>query len=278
VNARIDAAPRRVTQAPLAHQRWGSGDTAVLLLHGIGGSSDAWGDALAGTGSALAAAGYAALAVDFPGYGETPLVEPYTLAALARAVAELRAAVGARRSVLVGHSMGGMVAQELVALSPLGVDALVLCNTSPAFGRPGGDWQREFLRERFAPLDAGAGMAALAASLVPTLLAPGARHAALAGAQALLAAVPEATYRRALAALVAFDRRDALGRIGVPTLVLTGEHDGVAPPGIAQRMAARIAGAECVVLPGAGHLANLETPDEFNRTLLEFLQRRVAGA
>ncbi|MFZ2653173.1 MAG: alpha/beta fold hydrolase, partial [Burkholderiaceae bacterium] len=99
-------------------------------------------------------------------------------------------------------------------------------------------------------------------------------------AQTLMAGVPEATYRRALAALVAFDRREALARISVPTLVLTGAHDTLAPPGIAQRMAARIANSQNVVLSGAGHLPNLETPEAFNRSLLEFLQRhlRATGA
>jgi pimeloyl-ACP methyl ester carboxylesterase len=174
-------------------------------------------------------------------------------------------------AVLVGHSMGGMVAQEVAARAPQAVAGLVLASTSPAFGKPGGDWQQGFLKSRFAPLDAGLGMAGLAAQLVPTMVAPGTAAGPIAAAQALMAAVPEATYRSAVAALVAFDRRADLPRITAPTLVITGEHDRTAPPDVARKMAERIPGARCSIVPGAGHLLNLEQPQAFNAALLGFL-------
>jgi pimeloyl-ACP methyl ester carboxylesterase len=155
------------------------------------------------------------------------------------------------------------------------VAALVLAATSPAFGSPGGAWQADFLRLRFAPLDAGLGMPGLAAQLVPTMAGRDARSERLAHAQALMAGVPEATYRSALAALVKFDRREALGRIAVPTLVLTGEDDRTAAPDVARRMAARIPGAECTIVPATGHLLMLEQPERFNAVLLDFVARRI---
>ncbi len=264
-------APTLVTAAPLAHLRWGATGPWVVLLHGIGGGRGGWDS----TGAALAGAGCRALAVDLPGYGASPPVEPFDLTGFAAAVLRLLDAVDAERAVLVGHSMGGMVAQELAARSPGRLQALVLVGTSPAFGRPDGDWQREFVRARCAPLDAGLGMAGLAAQLVPTLVAPGLPADRLAAAQALMAGVPEHTYRRTLAALVGFDRRADLARIAVPTLVVTGEHDRTAPPDVAQRMAARIAASACTIVAGAGHLLPLERPEAFNRVLLAFLRARV---
>jgi 3-oxoadipate enol-lactonase len=185
-------------------------------------------------------------------------------------------ALGAERAVLAGHSMGGMVAQELVARWPERVSALVLVATSPAFGRPDGDWQRDFFAARFAPLDAGLGMAGLAAQLVPTMVASGLDAARLTAARELMAGVPEATYRRAVAALVGFDRRADLARIVVPTLVITGELDRTAPPEVAQRMAARIAASRCIIVPGAGHLLPIEQPAAFAAALLDFLRPGVA--
>ena len=70
-----------------------------------------------------------------------------------------------------------------------------------------------------------------------------------------------------------FDRRAALGAIAVPTLVIAGERDTAAPLTVMERMAARIPDAELIVLPGAGHLANLEQPAAFNGALLAFLHR-----
>ena len=250
----------------------GQGDTAVLLLHGIGGGAAIWTDALA----ALAAAGLHAVALDFPGYGATPGTP--TMDALVGAVAATVARLGARRTVLVGHSMGGMVAQEFLARGDSGdrgVQALVLACTSPAFGKPDGAWQAKFVADRLAPLDAGLGMAGMARALVPAMVAPGAVPGAAERASAVMAAVPEATYRTALQAIAAFDRRAALPAIAMPTLCLAGAHDRTAPPEVLQRMAQHIPGARYQCLADAGHIANIEQPAAFHAALLDFLQPPV---
>ncbi len=89
--------------------------------------------------------------------------------------------------------------------------------------------------------------------------------------------VPPETYRAALQCLVVFDRRDALPRIAVPTLLIAGGADTVAPPAMMERMAAKIPGAHFVTIPGAGHLANLEQPATFNRVLGDFLSGVAVG-
>lgn len=261
--------PALAVDAPLAHLRWGDAGPLVVLLHGIGGGREGW----ASTGAALAAAGFRALAVDQPGYGLTPPIEPFDLAGMAAAVERLIAWSAEADAIVVGHSMGGMVAQELAARAPQRVRALVLAGTSPAFGPGDGAWQRDFLASRFAPLDAGRGMAGLAADLVPTMVARSADAARVAAAQALMAGVPEVTYRAALAALLPFDRRAALPAIAVPTLVITGDEDRTAAPEVARRMATRIAGAELQILPATGHLLMLEQPEAFDAALLDFLRR-----
>jgi 3-oxoadipate enol-lactonase len=263
-----------VYDAPLAHLRWGRGERAVVLLHGIGGGREAWGDTMSGTGHALAEAGYLAIAPDLPGYGDSLSIAPYDMAGLAGAVVALIDRLAPGRCALVGHSMGGMVAQEVMARSPGRVQALVLSGTSPAFGKPDGNWQAQFLAQRLAPLDAGAGMAALAPGLALGMASPTAAHDAVARAAVLMSAVPEATYRRALQAIVGFNRRELLADLHLPVLCLAGEHDRNAPPAVMQKMAARIAGAEFHCMPGVGHLANMEAPAPFNRSLVDFLLRR----
>src|SRR5512139_3373871 len=191
-------APSLCLDAPLAHLRWAAtgarADTAVVMLHGVGGGRGAWSDGSGGTGAVLAAAGYLAIAADLPGYGDSPTIEPYDMAGLAAAVAALVDHVGARHTVLLGHSMGGMVAQEVVPRWPQRVQGLVLSGTSPAFGKPGGDWQQRFLGERLAPLDAGGGMARLAPGLARGMASPDADRGRVERAAALMARVPEATY------------------------------------------------------------------------------------
>ncbi len=251
----------------------GQGDVALLLLHGIGGGKSVWADAL----PVFAAAGYRAAALDFPGYGESSGAP--TMAAMVDAVDGLIAHLcetGSPRTVLVGHSMGGMVAQELVALRPGRVQGLVLACTSASFGKPDGAWQAKFVAERLAPLQAGLGMAGMARQLVPAMVAPVAGEAARQASIAVMSRVPEATYRVALQAIAAFDRRAALAAIAVPTLCLAAEHDRTAPPEVLQRMAQRIAGAEYQCLADAGHIANAEQPAAFQAAVLAFLQRHFA--
>lgn len=246
----------------------GSGTTAVYLLHGVGGGKQAW---LANM-PALAAAGYRAIAWDMPGYGNSASVNPYTTAELAQALHRLITHVGAERNLLLGHSMGGMVAQELAALWPARVDGLVLSGTSAAFGRADGAWQQQFLQQRFAPLDAGMDMAALARQLVPTMMAPDADVAALRLACEVMATVPQVSYRAALQAIVSFNRVEDLARIQVPVLCLAGEHDRNAAPQVMRRMAERIPQGRYQCLGGVGHLANMEQPQAFNGAALQFLQ------
>ena len=266
----------------LAHTLFDNPGPTVALLHGVGGGRRIWSADCSGTAQALADAGWRVLALDLPGYGDSSLPAKadgaLSLAGMARAVTDTLQTLGARPAVLLGHSMGGMVAQEILATDPRAVSAAVLACTSSAFGKPGGDWQAAFLASRLAPLDAGLGMPALARQLVAGMVAPAASADTVARAAAVMALVPEATYRAALQAIVAFDRREALSRIAVPILCLAGEHDRTAPPELMQRMAQRIPGAVFACLPGAGHLANVEQPAAFDQAVIAFLNAHVPRA
>jgi len=243
----------------------------VVMLHGIGGGKTQWSPQL----DLLALHGWRAIAWDMPGYGDSAMpAGDYTFAALAQGLVRLLDALSIERAIVLGHSMGGMVALETVAQAPERVAGLILACTSAAFGKADGDWQRQFVAERLAPLDAGLGMAEMAARQVPRMMSAEAPKAARELALAIMGAVPEATYRAALRCLVTFDRRDVLPRIAVPTLLVAAAEDGQAPPPVMEKLAGRIAGAEFDVLSSAGHLANLERPAEFGRAVLDFLERR----
>lgn len=86
-----------------------------------------------------------------------------------------------------------------------------------------------------------------------------------------MAAIDPAAYRIGAEAVWLADQRDRAARIDVPTLVLCGALDGVTPPALSGELAAAISGSELVIIPGAGHLANIEKPAEFNAALDSFL-------
>lgn len=251
----------------------GSGPT-VLMLHGIGGGHQAFAPQV----ETLAQAGYRAVAWNMPGYGRSAPIEPYTFKGLAQSALDLIDALQCDNVTLVGHSMGGMVAQELIARRPDRVSRLVLCGTSAAFGkRTDGQlaqgWAEQFLVQRTAPLDAGKTMEEMAQLLVPQMVGPGALPEGLRLAEFCMANVPPSTYRRALQALVTFDRQRELADIRVPTLLVAGELDRVASPSVMRQMAAAIPRAAYTEMAATGHLMNLEAPDAFDALLLDFLSQ-----
>ena len=249
----------------LAVKTRGVGDP-VVFLHGLGGGSESWAPQLCSLGEA-----YRCLAPDLPGYGASPPTALATLEAWADALACTLDAMRLDRAVLVGHSLGGMLAQEFIVRHRTRVSRLVLSCTSPAFGRSDGSFQREFIAARLKPLENGGTMRDVAEEAAPGLFGPHAPREAVEAAKAMMVQIPEHTYRAALDCIVRFDRRDALAQIGVPTLLVSTEHDRSAPKIALERMAERIPRARHVSLDRLGHMPNIEAPDRFNRELIAFL-------
>jgi pimeloyl-ACP methyl ester carboxylesterase len=242
--------------------------TNLVFLHGIGGRASAW----HAIQQICAAAGYGSLAWDMPGYGGSPAIDPYTFEGLANALLALMDKQGVQKTVLVGHSMGGMVALQMWAQHPVRVAGLVLAASSPAFGQGSGDFQRAFVAQRLAPIQAGQSMADVAETLVPTMVAPGYAGPGLAQAKSCMSAISPDTYKAALSALVQFEQRGALPTITVPTLCIAAEHDRTAAPSVVQRMAEKIPKAQFQCMPDVGHLLTFEQPGSFANALLRFLR------
>ena len=252
-----------------------AGDPALpplVFLHGIGGAARAWRGQLD-----FFKGRYRTIAWDMPGYGGSAPPPTVSIAALASALQDFLQQVGATKPIIVGHSIGGMIVQQLLAKSPRIARAIVLAQTSPAFGKPDGDWQKAFIDARLGPLDRGETLASLAPSLVKELVGDDPDVSGVDLARDCMAAVPEATYRATMLALMGFDLRRALKSIAVPTLVLSGSKDDNAPAPMMAKMAGYIPFAKYVELEGVGHLANLERPGAFNAALDRFLKANVAA-
>ena len=267
------ALPLKTKDGRFAYEE--AGDPAMpplVFLHGIGGAARAWRGQVEAFGDR-----HRAIAWDMPGYGGSAPLATVSIAALADALQEFLQANGAVKPILVGHSIGGMIVQQWLMQHPHVARAVVLAQTSPAFGKVDGDWQKSFIGARLGPLDRGETMISLALNLVKELVGddPDARGMAL--ARECMASVSEATYRAMMLALLGFDQRNALKDIKVPTLLLSGSKDNNAPAPMMARMATYVPSAKYVELDGVGHLANLERPGAFNAALDQFLKADVAA-
>lgn len=253
----------------MAAPRWietGAGPRGLLFLHGVSGGAKGAASIL----PAITPPGWRGLAWDMPGYGASAPIDPVDFDGYAAAVVELLDAAGLERAVLVGHSMGGMIALQTVARFPARVAGLVLACCTPAFGAPAGPLQQAFLARRLGPLDEGATMRDIAVDLIPTMVGPDADPEVLHAAVDLMADIPPDSYRAALRALVGFDQRASLASIDVPALVLAGLHDQVSQPPVVRRMADMIPERRFVALD-AGHLAPFEVPEAFAAQVRRYL-------
>ena len=247
--------------APLLHHRIdgpavAGADAPVLLLGPSLGTSLAVWDAQAG---ALART-HRVIRWDLPGHGGTstgvlPHPEPgaTTVADLAALVIELADHLGVERFAYAGISLGGAVGAHLAAHHPERVESLAMLCSSARFGEPAAWHER-------AALVRSQGTAAVVpgAWFTPGFADSGAP--AVAALRADLRDADDAGYAACCDALAAYDLREELAGIGVPTLIVAGREDPATPPAHARLLADGIPGATLVEVPGAAHLANVERP------------------
>jgi 3-oxoadipate enol-lactonase len=265
-------APMKTRDGRFSYEAAGDpGTPPLVFLHGIGGAARAWRGQLDAFSDH-----YRTIAWDMPGYGGSAPLPRVSIVALADALQDFLRQADTTKPILVGHSIGGMIVQQLLAKNPDIARAVVLAQTSPAFGKPDGDWQKSFIAARLGPLDRGETLVTLAPSLVRELVGDDPDASGTDIARNCMASVPEPTYRATMLALMGFDLRNALKDIAVPTLVLSGSKDNNAPAPMMAKMASLIPSAKYVELEGVGHLANLERPGAFNVALDQFLKANVA--
>jgi pimeloyl-ACP methyl ester carboxylesterase len=210
------------------------------------------------------------IAPHFPGFGGAPPVGPVlTMDAIADAGVAALDAEDVDGAVVCGLSMGGYAALALWRRHRSRVRGLVLANTRAGADDEAGRERRLALAERLRSEGNG-----FLVESPPPLLSAGASPELWAQVKEIIATQPAEAIAAASAGMA--ERPDStpdLAGIDVPTLVITSTGDTLIPPEATTPMADQIPGAALEILDGAGHLSNLEAPDEFNRLLREHLRR-----
>lgn len=234
----------------------------VVCIHGYCQSSAYWAPTL----DRLAAHGAHALAVDLPGFAQSAGERgPYDMEALADAVEAVCVHKRLGRIVLVGGSMGGVVAQHLVLRHPERVLRLLLVSTGAFTADPA------TALSRADSIAAGEWNEAAVEPMIrgffrqPPPADELARYRQIARSASKEAAVAAA---RSNATLRTFER---LGAIHVPTLIIQGRHDRARTPQHGALMCQHIPGARLEVLENSGHTPQLEEAEAFHRAALPFL-------
>ena len=258
-----------MTLPVLPHRRMGAGP-AVVLVHGYLGGSSQW-DAQV----QFLSQHFDVIAVDLAGYGNANhLPAPTEMAAHAQAVLLTLDQLGIDRFHLLGHSMGGMVVQEIVSLAPERVRKLVLYGTGPQGSIPGRFETMARSRERLAK----DGVQSTARRISATWLLDNEASPAFESLAKLATRASAQAAHAGLIAMEAWDGRNRLSAIQQPTLVVWGERDrSYAWPQI-ETLWRTIPCASLAVLPACSHALHLERPALFHTLLLEFLLSHEAAA
>ncbi|MER5207606.1 alpha/beta hydrolase [Streptomyces sp. NPDC002825] len=253
----------QVNGVRVAYDRVGVGPP-IVFLHGAAQDARVWRPQL----DALADA-FTVVAWDEPGTGRSSDVpESFVLADYARCAAAVLESLELGPVHLAGLSWGGTLALEVYRRHKDLVRSLVLVDTYAGWK---GSLPPQEVRARVE--GARRMLAAPRAAFDPTLPGlfagePPAAYVPL--LEAVAADVRPESLRTQLSLVAETDQRDLLPAVSVPTLLLWGERDARSPLSVARQFQEAIPDAELVVVPGAGHVSNLERPEEFNQAVRDF--------
>jgi len=242
---------------------------ALVLLHAFPIGANLWEPQIHSIPT-----GWRLITPDLRGFGgstELDTVGALSIADYADDIIDLLGELGITRAVIGGCSMGGYAALALFQSAPQLFEGLVLANTRAGADSPESRANR---RNMLAVVDRE-GASGVARDMMPKLLGKSTQESnsnAESFIRRLIKQQSSIAIRSAIHRMMHRpDSTPLLAQVSVPTLVITGAEDEMIPVEESRKMAGAIRGAKLVVIPGAGHLANLEQPEAFNAALNEFL-------
>ena len=261
----------------LSYLEVGKGEV-LLLIHAFPLSAEMWESQLR-----VVPQGWRVIAPDIRGFGKSDSVrladsnQTSSIDDYAGDIVTLLKQLKINRVVICGLSMGGYIAYGLLRLVPERVRGLIISGS-----RLGEDSEKtRELRQEMQVLVDQEGAAAVARQMVPRLLSEATRDqngAVVSRVAEMIGSASPLAIKSALQCLMTRpDSTSVLESFGGPTLLLAGEEDLLIPPREVQRMRRLIERATFIVVPCAGHLVNLERPEEFNIALAKFLAENFSS-
>jgi pimeloyl-ACP methyl ester carboxylesterase len=240
----------------------------LLLLHGIGSNSFSWRQQLQDLSH-----DYTVLAWDAPGYGQSsdPVPTVMKIRHYVDCVKDLLDEQQMDSIYLLGHSWGGVIAQEFYRVFPAYVKALILADTNRGGGAEPEDIARRGLQQRLQMIEQ-LSPDQLARERAPVLLSSTAPDDVLCEVEDIMSQVRSLGYRSAAISMSEVDHSELLSQIQIPTLLIWGTEDKVTSLSEGKIMEKAIPGSQLEVISSAGHLCYLEYPKDFNEIVRKFLK------
>ncbi len=244
----------------------GNSGPALFLLHGFPLDHRMWLNQIEPLGER-----YRVIVPELRGFGHSTVDSDYTLADLAEDVEQVRQHLAAREQIhLVGLSMGGYVCFEYWHAYSMNLKSLALANTKPSAD----DETAKQGRLAMAAKAIEQGTWSAVSPMLDRLIGADSRGSAVESAmrEMMESASPQAVAAAQRAMASRRDFTSMLPSIAIPTLVITGQHDVIAPPEPTKSWASQIPNSRYVELPGSGHMTTMESPESFNQALIDFIR------
>lgn len=245
----------------IGYWQQGGGDAVpIVFLHGVGSDKSVWIPQLEYFGMSQRA-----VAFDYPGYGESELIEGATRDDFADSIFAAMDALEIERAHVCGLSLGGVIAIAMHATAPERCASLIIADSFAV--HPDG----QVIYDRSVAASQAMTMRELAEARTGLLLGSAATPDLRAEVIDTMAAISPAAYRLGAAAVWLADQRNRAAAIDVPTLILVGTEDLITPPALSEELRQLIAGSQLKHISAAGHLSNAEQPQAFNLAIESFL-------
>jgi 3-oxoadipate enol-lactonase len=258
------------TQNGMFIEEFGGIGAPMVLVHGLGGSTNTWYPQ-----AQVLKRDFRLIAYDLAGSARSPVRDGISIESHVEDLLAVIQQAGGGRVHLAGHSLGTIICQHFAAAHPDRVASLSLIGAFPQPPEPA----RAALRDRAAKVRAE-GMRGIADAIVAAGTSDNTKihqPAATAFVRESIMAQPAEGYARNCEALAGAQGAD-LSRITCPVLLITGDQDRTAPPDTGRAMASAIRGAELQILDGCGHWATIERAKQINYAMTLFHTRKRQAA
>lgn len=253
---------------PLANHRiFGAGETTLFVLHGAYGDGRYFED----FATRIANAGFRVVVWDCPGYGASPAVEPATIEGFAEAAIALVRKEATAVNVLLGHSMGALIGPYAANREPL-IHGLILSAGSRGFAARTPEDQKQYMKDRLAPIESGISVAEYATPMITSMMAKGASGPLVDKVFEVVLSMKTETFATSIRAIGNYDGRPALNDLVKPTLMIAGREDPACTAAGMKLMHEMVQGSKFHVIENAGHYAFAEQPDTYSALVVDFLR------
>lgn len=259
---------RTIRGVTIAFDKAGNGSELIVFIHGVGADRTSWKPQL----PFFAEQSYTAIAIDMRGSGDSNarqndgLLAPISRFEFAQDVDGLIKELGFSKAHWIGNSMGGVIILEALSQQLQSLDKVVLCNT---FAKHPESIQ---ILPRASQSLSAKSLQQFAAERIPLVLRQDTDPTTLKEAIYAMARKDPESYLASWRATWSPDYRSMLSAITHRTLVVTSTLDTITPPALGEEIAAAIPEAKLISIENAGHISNLDNPDDFNTSILQFLR------